>query len=82
MHTSNGRVLGPFGGTGGVEFDTGDWSRFLQLVKFKSKIGFRFKMFSFNRSGCSLGFISGWADQRLDSITFHWRCPRAPQQVV
>jgi len=58
VHTSNGRVLGPFGGTGGVAFDTGDWSR----------------------SGCSLGFISGWADQRLDSIVFHWRCPRGPQQ--
>lgn len=27
LHTSNGRVLGPFGGTGGVAFDTGDWSR-------------------------------------------------------
>ena len=33
------------------------------------------------RSGCSLGFISGWADQRLDSITFHWRCPKGPQEV-
>ena len=28
VHTSNGRVLGPFGGTGGVAFDTGDWGRF------------------------------------------------------
>ena len=27
VHTANGRVLGPFGGTGGVAFDTGDWSR-------------------------------------------------------
>jgi len=58
LHTSSGRQLGPFGGTGGVAFDTGDWSR----------------------SGCSLGFISGWADQRLDSIVFHWRCPKGPQQ--
>ena len=27
VHTANGRILGPFGGTGGVAFDTGDWSR-------------------------------------------------------
>jgi hypothetical protein len=58
LHTSQGRTLGPFGGTGGLPFDTGDWGR----------------------RACSLGFVSGWADRRLDSLTLHWRCPAPPKR--
>lgn len=61
LHTARGRTLGPFGGGGGVPFDTGDWGRY----------------------SCSLGYISGWAGARLDSVSFHWRCPpKAPQYEV
>ena len=35
------------------------------------------------RYSCSLGYISGWAGARLDSVSFHWRCPpKAPQYEV
>ena len=77
-----GRLVGP----GEWPLTLGTGAGFC-LIQFKLQIGFTsletldFKMFLLNRSGCSLGFISGWADQRLDSITFHWRCPRGPQQV-
>jgi len=30
---------------------------------------------------CYLACISGRADLRLDSITFHWRCPKRPHYV-
>ncbi len=30
---------------------------------------------------CYLACISGRADLRLDSITFHWRCPQSPHLI-
>ena len=59
----------------GLEQVEQDPERIHKPLKFED-----FKIF-LNRSGCSLGFISGWADQRLDSVIFHWRCPKGPQQV-
>ena len=78
LHTSSGRILGPYGGTGGLPFDTGDWGR-CHLSSPPSP-SFPFPSPSLlsllpSRHSCSLGFISGWADRRLDSLTLHWRCP-------
>ena len=30
---------------------------------------------------CFLGWISGQSDRRLDSISFHWKCPKEPSHM-
>ena len=59
----SGRIHGPYGGEGG---------RYFEAIPPEP----------YNRDGkkiqCFLGWISGQSDRRLDSISFHWKCPKEP----
>ena len=62
----SGNVYGPYGGNGGVHFEAKPPE-------------------SYNKEGkkihCYLGWISGQSDQRLDAISFHWKCPKEPSSI-
>ena len=68
MKTINcsGRIYGPYGGKGG---------RYFEAIPPNPH----------NRDGkkihCFLGWISGQSDRRLDSISFHWKCPKEPSHM-
>ena len=62
----SGRIYGPYGGKGG---------RYFEAIPPNPH----------NRDGkkihCFLGWISGQSDRRLDSISFHWKCPKEPSHM-
>merc|ERR1711974_122032 len=65
VHTSNGRVLGPFGGTGGVAFDTGDWSRWNKIQQYP-------------RVAAALGSYQGGRTRGLTPSSFTGAAQEAP----
>ena len=66
LYSVSGRIYGPYGGNGG---------RYFEAIPPKP----------YNKEGrkmqCFLGWISGQSDQRLDGISFHWKCPKEPSHT-
>ena len=59
-------IYGPYGGNGGRFFEAIPPEPYTREGK---------------RIHCFLGWISGQSDQRLDGISFHWKCPKEPSHV-
>ena len=62
----SGTIYGPYGGNGGRFFEAIPPEPYTREGK---------------RIHCFLGWISGQSDQRLDGISFHWKCPKEPSHV-
>ena len=62
----SGTIHGPYGGNGGIDFEAKPPIRYNKDGK---------------RILCYLGWISGQSDQRLDAISFHWKCPIEPSMI-